>query len=398
MELDGRQTLIIAIVVLYLGKALTHRVAFLRAYNIPEAVSGGVLVSVGFSVLHAFGLTATFDLDLRDELLVVFFTTIGLSANLKSLVEGGRALAILLVLTIFYLWLQNSLGVAMAAAAGLEPAVGLLAGSVSLSGGHGTTIAWSPVFRDELGIANALELGIASATFGLVLGGLIGGPIAQLLIRRYRLEPPPDTESLKVGLKGDEREADINVGNMLSTILVIAIAIGLGGRLHELVHGLGIKLPFFVSCLFGGIVLTNTVPFVFKKMRWPAGSNSMALVADLSLGLFLAMSLMSLQLWTLVDAAGFLLVMLAAQLVLISLFVFFVVFRAMGRNYDAAVMCSGFAGLGLGATPTAIANMTAVTKQFGSSPKAFIVIPLIGAFFVDISNATIIQRFIEMVS
>ena len=181
------------------------------------------------------------------------------------------------------------------------------------------------------------------------------------------------------------------------SVLVIAIAMGLGIELNVLVSYFGLKLPMFVTCLFAGIVLTNTVPYFFKKIMWPTGTPSLALITDVSLGLFLAMSLMSLQLWTLIDLAGPIIILLFCQVAVIALFVILVVFRLMGSDYDAAVMSSGYAGLGLGATPTAIANMTAVTKKFGASHKAFIVVPLVGAFFVDISNALIIKFLLDLI-
>jgi ESS family glutamate:Na+ symporter len=178
----------------------------------------------------------------------------------------------------------------------------------------------------------------------------------------------------------------------------LCIAIGIGLQLHQIIDDIGIKLPVFVPCLFGGIILTNTLPVIWKKLPWPTGSSSLALISDFCLGLFLAMSLMSLQLWALVDLAFPILLLLTAQVIMVIFFTIFIVFRALGKNYDAAVIASGYAGLALGATPTAIANMTAVTKKYGASPQAFIVIPLVGAFFIDLSNAFVIQFFISWLS
>ena len=221
---------------------------------------------------------------------------------------------------------------------------------------------------------------------------MIVGPIAKYLINKNNLSssiPDPIT----VGI-ADEAKQKIDVDSVLTLLLVLSFAIGLGLYLHELLAYLGVKLPLFVPCLFGGILLTNSIPLLFKKVSWPSNTPTLALVSDLSLSLFLSMSLMSLQLWTLVDLAAPILLLLLAQLVLTVLFTVFVVFKLLGSDYDAAVISSGYAGLALGATPTAIANMTAVTKKFGASPKAFIVIPLIGAFFIDIANAVIIQSML----
>lgn len=394
-ELNPRQTVIVAILVLYLGKLLTRKLAFLRDYNIPEPVSGGLIASIVFGLLYAFlDLEIRFALDLRDTLLVTFFTTIGLSSRFSTLVQGGKPLLILLVLAVAYLFLQNFTGLAVAGITGQPPEVGMIGGSVSLSGGHGTAIAWAPRFVADYGIANAKEIGIACATFGLILGGMIGGPIAKFLISRHQLTPSHD-KALTVGVPHERDETRINYDGMLSAILIIAMSIGIGLSLNSGLSELGLNLPDFVTCLFAGILVINIGPFVLPHVRWPKKSKSLALISDLSLGLFLAMSLMSLQLWTLAGLGGPILMMLLAQLVVIILFVVFVVFRFMGKDYDAAVMSAGYAGLALGATPTAIANMTAVTEKFGASAKAFVVVPLIGAFFVDIANAIIIQFLLE---
>jgi len=398
MELDPRQTLIIAILVLYLGKYLTSRIAFLRDYNIPEPVSGGLIASILFGGIYvAFGLEIKFALDLRDLLLVTFFTTIGLSSRFSTLVQGGRPLLILLVLAIAYLFIQNFTGITVAVASGQPPQVGIIGGSVSLSGGHGTAIAWAPRFFENYGIKSAMEIGIACATFGLVLGGLIGGPLARLLITRYRLTPSNDP-ALVVGTPHEGGETNINYQHMLNAILAIAVSIGFGLSLNAFLSDWGLKLPDFVTCLFAGILVVNIGPLVLRRLPWSERSRSLALISDLSLGLFLAMSLMSLQLWTLAGLGGPILLMLVAQIVIVFLFVVFVVFRLLGKDYDAAVMSAGYAGLALGATPTAIANMTAVTEKFGASAKAFVVVPLVGAFFIDISNALIIQFLLDLVS
>jgi len=397
MELDARQTVIVAILVLFLGRIISQKVAFFRHYNIPEPVLGGLTVSIILSIIYfLFDFTFEFALRQRDILLIVFFTCVGLSSRFSMLLKGGRALVILLILAVSYLFLQNFTGVAVMELAGLPPYGGVLGGSVSLSGGHGTAIAWAPTFINDYGIKNAMEIGIACATFGLVLGGIIGGPIANYLITRYQLKATSH-ENLSVGI-ADEHHEKITVDSVFSTLLVLALAIGLGLHLHALLDHLGVKLPVFVPCLFGGILLTNTIPYLSKKIPWPTGTPTMALISDLSLGLFLAMSLMSLQLWTLIALAGPILVLLAAQVIVVTLFTIFVIFRALGKDYDAAIMSAGYAGLALGATPTAIVNMTAVTKQYGSSPQAFIVIPLIGAFFIDIANSVIIQNLLRWIS
>ena len=395
MELDPRQTLIVAILVLYLGRYINDRVNLLRDYNIPEPVTGGLLASILFGLIYGFAdIEVNFDMANRDMLLIVFFTTIGLSSRIDVLKQGGKSLLVLLVFAVGYLFLQNLVGIGIAAATGAPAVMGVLTGSVSLSGGHGTAIAWAPTFGSEYGIPFAMEIGLACATFGLIFGGIIGGPIARFLVWRHKLTPEHSGD-LTVGFRYKEHEI-IDVDGILKVLLVIAIAIGVGIHLNELFDSWGLKLPDFVTCLFAGIILTNSLPRFLPKYQWPTGTRSLALVSDVSLGLFLSMSLMSLQLWALADLAGPMVLLLVAQVVLITLFSIFVVFKALGANYDAAVICSGYSGLALGATPTAIANMTAVTKSLGPAPKAFVVVPLVGAFFIALSNAMIINLLLNI--
>jgi ESS family glutamate:Na+ symporter len=394
VDFNPRQTLILAVIVFFIGRYLVRKVDLLARYNIPEPVIGGIVASLFFSLIYfLFNITVDFSLFQRDVLLIVFFTCVGLSSKFSNLAEGGRTLLILLTVAIGYLVVQNFTGMGVATLAGLEPQIGILSGSVSLSGGHGTAIAWSETFAKEYGINNASEIGIACATFGLVLGGLVGGPIAGYLIKRHQLKPTSH-QNLSVGI-ADEKKQLINVESIFSLLLILSIAIGIGLHLHEYLETIGIKLPAFVPCLFGGIILTNTIPVLFKNIYWPTGTPTLALVSDVSLGLFLSMSLMSLQLWGLIDLALPIFLLLAAQVIVASLFVTFVVFRLLGADYEAAIMSSGYIGLALGATPTAVANMTAVTKHYGPAPQAFIVVPLVGAFFIDIANSLIIQNMLS---
>ena len=396
LALDGRQTIVIAILVLYFGKLINAKINFLREFNIPEPVTGGLIASIVFGLIYAiFNLQFEFALDVRNELLIAFFTTIGLSSRFETLLKGGVQLGILLVLAVIYLSIQNGTGVLVATLAGFDQLIGVIGGSVSLSGGHGTAIAWTPIFRDDHGIALAGEIGIACATFGLILGGLLGGPLAKFLVQRHKLEAT--SEALPtVGVEHETKMIPIAYDSMLRAIFVIFLAIGIGINIDLGLKQMGVQLPTFVSCLFAGILLTNLGPalFPYLNMPKPEQSRSLALVSEISLGLFLAISLMSLELWTLADLGLAILMMLIAQVVVVMLWSGIVVFRAMGANYDAAVMSAGYVGLALGATPTAIANMTAVTKLYGASPRAFIIVPLIGAFFIDLANAVVIQLYV----
>jgi len=333
----------------------------------------------------------------RDVLLVYFFTTIGINASLRDLLEGGKPLVILLFITIAYMIIQNLTGISVAALFDLPTPVGLLGGTVSLIGGHGTAIAWAPRIAEDFGVSNAMEIGIACATFGLILASLMGGPIAKFLINRHNLTP--DTvETQDVGMSEEDRKAGIASMDFLDALFAIHVCVFFGYLLNAGVGQLGLKLPLFVTCLFAGIIITNVIPGNYPRIsgaKWPTRTPSIALIADISLGTFLAMSLMSMQLWTLIDLAGPIFTILAAQFVIAVAINIFVVFRVMGRNYDAAVVCSGFGGISLGSTPTAMANMAAVTQRYGASNLAFIVVPLVCAFFIDLVNALLIPFFLS---
>ena len=386
----------IGMLVFFAGIKTTRRIRFLQEFNIPEPVTGGLLAAlIVFAIYLSTGLEIHYDLATRDQLLVYFFTAIGLNARFSDLVKGGKPLLILLFLTITYMVLQNITGITGAILVGIERPVGVLTGSVSLVGGHGTAIAWAPEFV-ELGIANGLEIGIASATLGLIVASLIGGPIAKYLIERHKLSA--DTgETHTVGLAYEKEESEtISAVSLMSVLLTLHIAIIIGYLINEYITTLGFKLPLFVSCLLTAILLSNTVPRFLPRMKWPARTRALAVVSDYSLGLFLAMSLMSMQLWTIAGLAGPLLIILLMQTIAAVVFILFVLFPLMGRDYQAAVLSAGFGGFALGATPTAIANMTAVTKANGPAPTAFIILPLVAAFFVDVANAFIIRFMITL--
>jgi ESS family glutamate:Na+ symporter len=332
--------------------------------------------------------------------LVYFFTTIGINASARDLLAGGRPLVILLGITIAFMFLQNLTGIGVAALFDLPAAVGVIGGTVSLIGGHGTTIAWAPTIAAEHDIPNAMEIGVASATFGLILASLMGGPIAKFLISRHKLTPAPAAmeEVQDVGLTDKQEKAGIGHLDFLGAVLAVHVCIIIGYFLNDLIAGLGLHLPLFVTCLFAGILMTNLVPRNRPSLTgkpWPTRSPAIALIADISLGTFLAMSLMSMQLWTLVELAAPIFTILAAQFLLAVTATLLILFPLMGRNYDAAVVSAGFGGITLGSTPTAIANMAAVTHRFGASHRAFIIVPLVGAFFIDLTNALVIPFFLR---
>lgn len=392
----------LGIVVYFLGAFLNRKVAFFRDFNIPEPVSGGIAVALATWGLYAWaGRQIVFDLSVRDYLLVVFFSTIGLNARVADLLRGGRLLVVLLGLTLSFMVLQNLVGLAGVMVFDLPTPVAVLLGSASLIGGHGTAIAWGPQIQEVTGFAAASEIGIASATLGLVLAALIGGPIAKRLIDRHHLTAQAGADPI-VGLEYEHENDNENQGDtvthvgLMRAMLTVHIAILLGYVTNEVVAGMGLKLPLFVPCLLIGIVMTNTVPYVFRRMIWTSGSRSLAVVSEFCLSVFLAMSLMSMQLWTLAELGGPVLGVLAMQVVMTVAFIGILVFPLTGRDYQASVLSAGFAGFALGATPTAIANMSSVTKRYGPAPLAFIILPLVSAFFVDLANAFIIRYFVGL--
>ncbi len=386
----------LGLIVFFLGAFLTRKVAFLKDYNIPEPVSGGIAVALltwGFFALT--GLEIIFDLAVRDYLLVLFFSAIGLNARVADLFTGGGLLVTLLFLTVGFMLLQNAVGLLGAILFDLPTPMAVLLGSASLIGGHGTAIAWGPQIETATGFVAADEVGVAMATLGLVLAALIGGPIAKWLIDRDGLSGEEQGGHV-VGLKFEDKGAPSDVVNHVSLMrstLAAHVAIFFGFVAHSGISELGLQLPLFVPCLLVGIVMSNTVPYLLPHITWPSGSRALAVLSDYSLSVFLAMSLMSMQLWTLNGLGTTLVVVLALQVVLTVLFIVFVVYRAIGRTYTAAVLSSGFAGFALGATPTAIANMSSVTKRYGAAPLAFIILPLVSAFFVGLANAMIIRFF-----
>lgn len=390
IQVPGLLSFTIAILVFFAGANLNRFIPILTRWSIPEAVTGGLLAALATLIAYEFfDVQISFSLEARDMLLLYFFTGVGLNARLSDLIAGGKPFLILLALTLVFLVIQNLVAFGTSSMLGLPDGVAILLGSTSLIGGHGTTIAWAPIVASRFGLSNALEIGIASATLGLVIASLLGGPIAQYLIGRHRLSGPAD-EELTIGVSRaavSSHHDDVSYVSLLRTLLATNFAILAGYALHEIVLETGVNLPLFVVCLLVAIVLTNTVPFLAPRFLWPARSRALSLISDLSLNIFLAMSLMSMQLWALSGLGLARVTVLGVQTIFAIVYILVVVFPAMGRNYDAAVISAGFCGVALGATPTAIANMTAVTKIHGAATVAFIILPLVSAFFIDLANA-----------
>ena len=379
-----------------IGEAINARVGLLRRFNIPDPVTGGLLVALGFYGLHEAGIVSvSFDTHARDLLLLVFFTGIGLNARIGDVVRGGRPLGVLVVITTGLLLVQNLIGAAGAWIAGLPLGMGVVLGSTSLLGGHGTIIAWSPELAAR-GLAGAPEIGIAMATLGLVVASVVGGPLAKALIEPRGLRSDEVDEVNTIGLADGAPPVEAITRNALMRVLLaVFVCIILGYLVQRAVLGLGVMLPLFVPCLLVGLVVGNLLPLV-PFVKPVAHTPALALLSEFALGVFLAVSLMALQLWALAGMAGTLLAVLAVQTLVAVVVSAFLAFRLLGRDYQAAVMSAGYASFVLGATPTAIATMTAVTKRYGPCQTAFIVLPLVSAFFVDIVNALVTQGFLDL--
>src|SRR6478609_1587977 len=390
-------SLTIGIVVFFVGVLITQHVKVLRNFSIPEPVSGGFVAVAAISLIYfVFNVEIDFDLTTRDRLLVIFFATVGINARLADLVAGGRTLLVLCVLSAVFICIQNIVGIACALAFGMPSAAGVVLGSIALSGGHGTTIAWAPLIATEHDFPVAMETGIAAATLGLIIACVLGGPIAKYLIERYGLHPA-SADQLPIGLAPEDDSAPIDKMGVMTAMLVVNIAVILGYLVHHWIsQATSIKVPLFVPCLIMGIVLSNTVPKLFPHWPWPARTASLELISSYSLSIFLAISLISMQLWTLAKIAGPLLVIVGVQTLLAVMYTLLVVFPALGKDYQAAVLSAGFYSISLGSTPTAIATMTAVTKHYGPSPNAFVILPLVSALFVSLFNVAAITLFLSL--
>jgi ESS family glutamate:Na+ symporter len=397
-EFGGFVSFTLAIILLFLGKTLTSRIEILRRYSIPEPVIGGFLCAAVVGVAYfAFDLKVTFTLEVRDWLLLYFFAAIGLRADIRTLISGGKPLVILLILASTFIFLQNLAGIGIAAAFGMDPKAGLMVGSISLTGGVGTALAWAPTFVEKLGISNALELGVAANTVGLISACVIGGPIARYLITRHKLSTSGD-EPLDIGVEHERQHTTmVDSYGILWAWLWLNVAMIFGYFLDQALAAGGLQLPLFVSCLIGGILIGNVRNLVLKRDElYPGAKLGIALISDISLGMFLTMALMGLELWELQGLVLFITVVMVIQILLSILFTLFIVFRLMGRDYEASVISAGFGGITLGSTATAIVNMTAVAKQYGAAHRAFIIVPLVCGFFIDLVNAFIINFFVGL--
>lgn len=419
ITLNGYYTLILATLVLLLGRFLVKRIKFLEDFNIPEPVAGGLVAAIVVYILNIiWGYSFNFHQGLQTATMLMFFASIGLSADFGRLKAGGSPLLIFTVVVSVFIILQDAVGMAMASVLGLDPLLGLVTGSIALTGGHGTAGAWGITLEEQYGVVGATTLGIAVATYGLVAGGVIGGPVARRLIQKLGLKPaavnpnPSDVERLAseqslYSTKHNEEEVHgnkemfekpdnirlITASSTIESLALFAAALAFADIMTLVAEDTWFELPTFVWALAGGVILRNTLTMVFNFDMF---DRAIDVIGNASLSLFLAMALLSLKLWQLTDLAGPVLIILLVQTILMIAYAYFITFKVMGKDYDAAVLSAGHCGFGMGATPTAIANMQAVTDRYLPSHKAFLIVPMVGAFFVDIVNATILQIFTKL--
>jgi len=410
IQLDFVNTLAAAGLVLFLGYAIQRRVGILSRHNIPAPVVGGMLVAVALTALRAAGQEAVrFDTALQPPLMIAFFTSIGFGASVPLLRAGGPAVAVFLGLATAVALLQNLVGAGVAAALGVPPLLGVLAGSVTLTGGPATGLAFAPLF-EQAGVTGAAALAVAAAMVGIVSGGIIGGPIGTRLIERTGLRPrspagsPAPSGGASAGDVVLSREPadpvplavageDPGAQSLLKGAVSLLAAMAAGSWISAGFTALGITLPAYIGAMLAAAALRN-LDDVTGWLRLP--HRLLDDLGNAALALFIAMALMTLKLWEIANLALPLAVILAAQVALVALVSLWLVARLMGRDYDAAVMSSGFVGFMLGTTANAMANMGALTEKYGPAPRAYLVVPMVGAFFIDFTNALIITAFLNV--
>ncbi len=406
VALDMYQTAGVGVLALLLGMFFTRTIPFLKRFCIPAPVSGGIVISLltlaAYSVL---GVEFSFDGTIRDISMMLFFTSVGFQSDMSAIKKGGRTLVVMVLLVAVLIVFQNLISVGIARAMGLDPLVGMASGSIPMSGGHGTSGGFSPLL-ESMGLTGASSITMACATFGLVAGSMIGGPLAELLIRRNGLASESLSTDVVTGLEGSEASPESKVERPQSgeksfreyskAVYLLVLAMALGTCLSKLLALTGITFPTYFGSLIAACLIRN-VCGAFPKTSERLGIEKIVSLGDIALSLFLGIAMSSLKLWELAGLAIPLCVILFAQVVFIALFAALVAFRSLGKDYDAAVLVSGLCGFGLGATPNAMANMSAVCFKYRYAVNPFIIVPIIGAMFVDIINTGLVTVFLNLI-
>lgn len=394
LTLDIYQTAAMAVFIYSLGSLVKKRITFFNKYCIPAAIIGGILFALLTLGLNLTGtVTVVIDTALQNIFMTLFFTSVGYTASFKLLKKGGIQVLLFILVSIVLIISQNAVGVSLADLLGMEPLLGLCVGSIPLVGGHGTSGAFGPMLEQQFGIDGAATVSISVATFGLIIGGIIGGPVAKRLIRKHGLTADP--LSVQDSGNGDEKTNIHTPEEFMKAFFILFFAAGVGSIISELIQKTGITFPSYIGAMLAAALMRNLSDSTGKLT---VVEDLISMLGNACLTLYLAMALMSLRLWELADLALPMLVILSAQTVFMALFAYFFVYRIMGRNYEAAVMSSAACGFGMGATPNAIANMQAITDVYGAAPRAFFVVPLVGSLLVDFLNSTVLTLFINIFS
>lgn len=392
MTLPPLETLLVAVLALLLGRQINRLIPPLSRYNIPDPITGGLLFAVFMLVAQtSTGLQVTFDVTLKPVLLLAFFAAVGLSANLSLLRQGGKRLLLFVLVLMPFLVLQNLTGLLIAWSLDMHPLMGLIGGSITLVGGHGTGAAYAERFAEVSNIQSVMELAMTGATLGLVLGGICGGPLAQWLIKRHQLAGA-DGHAANPVPSDDGDASAVTTSNLMPVLSAVLVAVLAGQWLAELVSDAPVTLPSFLWCLLLGVLIRNGGHLVGLRLN----DAAIDLFSSLTLALFLAMTMMALNLSSVASLAGPLLLILLGQMIVVVVYGGLLVFRTVGRDYESAVMSAAFCGFAMGATATAIANMQAIVQKYGPAPQAFLVVPLVGAFLIDLVNALVLTGFLSL--
>lgn len=392
------QTTAIAIIMLYIGKFLRSKINFFEKFCIPAPVIGGFSFAIIHLILKSNGI-AQFEMDttLKDPFMMVFFTSIGIGANLETLKKGGKGFIIFLILSVVLVALQNIAGMALAKGLGDSSLLGLVCGSITMVGGHGTAAAWGPELEAQ-GLPAGEVVALASATFGVIMGSLIGGPIGSARIKRHNLKPNPKYMQTAEEIVIEETR-DLTAEDFLKVFALIFCSVGLGAILKNFlqenvsIKGVPLNLPEYVAAMIFAGIYVNTLG---KKEAFKMDQRANDICGSIGLNVFLSIALITIDLSALKAVAGHMLIILAVQTLLMALFAYFVTFKVMGSDYDAAVLAGGMCGFGMGATYNALANMDSITEKYGPAPEAYFILPMVGAFAIDIINVLMITGFAQI--
>lgn len=389
LQLDMYQAIALGALVYCLGRFMVNKLAFLSKYCIPAPVAGGVVFAFAHLALYATGvLELTFDTTLQSVFMTIFFCTVGFTACFRLLKKGGVQVFMFLALAVVICIIQDAAGSGLAAAFGLDPLLGLCMGSMPLVGGHGTSGSFGPLLEEQYGVVGATTVALAAATYGLVAGSMMGGPIARARVEKHGLKSTAAEE----GNAAAEVASPIDGNKFVNAAMFIAVAIGLGTFVYNGFKAIGLTFPTYIGAMLAAAAIRN----IWDVQNKDLPMEEIDALGGLSLNLFLSMAMMTLKLWQLAALALPMIVILLIQTVIMFLYANFVVFNVMGHDYEAAAMTSAFCGFGMGATPNAMANMRALVERYGPAPRAFFIVPLVGSLFVDFFNSMVLTTFMNL--